>query len=146
MRWEKGLAGLIAVLEELQRRRVPHTLSLALTPTLTPVLTLVLTLTLTLTPTLALTLALTLTLTRRVPHMSVVVGEGPARSELQRRLPQARFLGKLTGEALATAYASSDVFLYPSESEGWGATCLEAQAAGVPVVAYRASGIVEVEP
>ena len=53
-------------------------------------------------------------------------------------------LGRLTGAALATAYASSDVFLYPSTTEGWGATCLEAQASGLPVVATASSGITAV--
>ena len=74
-----------------------------------------------------------------------IVGDGPAREGLRARLPAwASFFGTLTGAALAEAYASSDVFLFPSTSEGWGATCLEAQAAGVPVVATRSSGIVEV--
>ena len=54
-------------------------------------------------------------------------------------LPHATFLGTLTGSALAVAYASSDVFLYPSTTEGWGATCLEAQAtvtASVYIISY----------
>ena len=58
--------------------------------------------------------------------------------------PSSAFFGTLTGEALAAAYASSDIFLFPSTTEGWGGTCLEAQAAGLPVVATRSSGIVEV--
>ena len=50
-------------------------------------------------------------------------------------LPRATFLGTLTGSALATAYASSDLFLYPSTTEGWGATCLEAQVAAHTLLA-----------
>ena len=74
-----------------------------------------------------------------------VVGDGPAREGLRALLPpSAIFFGELTGLALAEAYASSDIFLFPSTTEGWGATCLEAQASGVPVVATRSSGIVEV--
>ena len=49
-----------------------------------------------------------------------------------------------TSSSADLLFASSDVFLYPSTTEGWGATCLEAQAAGLPVVATRSSGIVEV--
>ncbi|KAL1524495.1 hypothetical protein AB1Y20_019389 [Prymnesium parvum] len=79
-----------------------------------------------------------------VPHRVAIVGNGPARSALQRRLPKATFLGTLTSTPLAVAYASSDVFLYPSTTEGWGATCLEAQASGVPVVATTSPGIVDV--
>ena len=82
---------------------------------------------------------------RGVRHRVAVVGDGPARHEFSRLLPpSASFLGTLTGERLAEAYASSDIFLYPSSTEGWGATCLEAQSAGLPVVATRSSGIVEV--
>ena len=82
---------------------------------------------------------------RKVRVRVAVVGDGPARLEFARRLPpSARFFGTLTGAKLAEAYASSDIFLYPSSTEGWGATCLEAQASGLPVVATRSSGIVEV--
>jgi len=79
-----------------------------------------------------------------VAHTAVVVGSGPARSRLHAALPNATFTGTLTGEALAAAYASADVFLFPSTTEGWGGTCLEAQASGLPVVATASSGIVEV--
>ena len=82
---------------------------------------------------------------RRVRHRVAIVGDGPARHELSRLLPPtAAFTGTLTGAQLAEAYASSDIFLYPSTTEGWGATCLEAQSAGTPVVATTSSGIVEV--
>ena len=81
---------------------------------------------------------------RGVRHRVAIVGDGPARGGLARQLPHAVFFGTLTGSALAVAYASSDLFLYPSTTEGWGATCLEAQAAGLPVVATTSSGIVEV--
>ena len=82
---------------------------------------------------------------RGVPHRVAVVGDGPARAGFASLLPpSSAFFGTLTGEALAAAYASSDIFLFPSTTEGWGGTCLEAQAAGLPVVATRSSGIVEV--
>lgn len=82
---------------------------------------------------------------RRVRHRVVIVGSGPARDGFAALLPdEATFLGTLTGATLAVAYASSDLFLYPSTTEGWGGTCLEAQASGVPVVATHSSGIVDV--
>jgi phosphatidylinositol alpha 1,6-mannosyltransferase len=51
-----------------------------------------------------------------VPHLSVVVGDGPARLGLRALLPNALFLGSLSGPELARAYASSDVFLFPSHT------------------------------
>jgi glycosyltransferase involved in cell wall biosynthesis len=82
---------------------------------------------------------------RGVAFRVAVVGDGPAREAFRAKLPpSATFFGTLTGAALAEAYSSSDVFLFPSTTEGWGATCLEAQAAGLPVVATASSGIVDV--
>src|SRR5690606_4958624 len=46
-------------------------------------------------------------------HRILIVGEGPARAELEQKLPEAIFTGHLGGSELATAYASSDVFLFP---------------------------------
>jgi len=75
-----------------------------------------------------------------VPHLSLVVGEGPLRAELEARLPATRFLGHLEREALATAYACSDVFVFPSETETFGNVTLEAMASGVPTVCADAPG------
>ncbi|NNF58740.1 MAG: glycosyltransferase family 1 protein [Rhodothermaceae bacterium] len=77
---------------------------------------------------------------RGIAHHSLVVGDGPAREELEQRLPNAVFVGHLEGEALATAYASSDVFLFPSETETFGNVTLEAMASGVPTVCADAPG------
>ena len=70
-----------------------------------------------------------------VAHHSLVVGEGPLRATLERRLPDTQFTGRLSGEALARAYASSDIFLFPSDTETFGSVVLEAMASGLPVVA-----------
>ena len=75
-----------------------------------------------------------------VKHRSVVVGDGPARREMQAQLPGTTFLGTLKGRDLATAYASSDVYVFPSHTETFGVTTLEAMASGLPVVVANASG------
>jgi glycosyltransferase involved in cell wall biosynthesis len=66
----------------------------------------------------------------------VLVGDGPARAALQLAHPDLLFSGVHTGEALATHYASADLFLFPSETETFGNVMLEAMASGLAVVAY----------
>lgn len=105
---------------------------------------------------------------RRVPHRSAVVGDGPERAALERRLASpspgdppppgspgadtfaagadmappgaTRFTGTLQDAELATAYASSDIFLFPSETETFGNVVLEAMASGLPCVCADATG------
>lgn len=77
---------------------------------------------------------------RGVPHRSVVVGDGPLRESLQERLKNTHFTGTLQAQALAHAYASSDVFVFPSETETFGNVTLEAMASGVPAVCADATG------
>ena len=66
----------------------------------------------------------------------VLVGDGPARRELQARCPEAIFAGMQRGEYLAAHYASGDVFLFPSLTETYGNVTAEAMASGLAVVAY----------
>ncbi len=66
----------------------------------------------------------------------VLVGDGPERRHLERDLPEALFCGVQRGETLAAHYASGDLFLFPSLSETFGNVVLEAQAAGLAVVAF----------
>lgn len=71
---------------------------------------------------------------------AMVVGEGPAREEMMELLPEAVFTGFLEGEELATAYASSDIFFFPSNTETFGNVTLEAMASGLPAVVANATG------
>ena len=77
---------------------------------------------------------------RGVAHRSVIVGDGPERAWLEKRLPESIFTGFLIGDELATAYASSDVFLFPSDTESFGNVTLEAMASGLPTVCANATG------
>lgn len=83
-------------------------------------------------------------LTRRgVRHKLLIVGDGPAREWLAQRVPDAAFAGFQSGDPLGRAVASMDVFLNPSVTETFGNVTLEAMAAGVPVVAARATGAID---
>jgi phosphatidylinositol alpha 1,6-mannosyltransferase len=75
----------------------------------------------------------------------VVVGDGPARPLLEQQLRGAavHFAGYLRGEELATAYASSDLFVFPSDTETFGQVIQEAMASGLPVIAARAGGSID---
>lgn len=66
----------------------------------------------------------------------VMVGDGPARAELEKNHPHVIFAGMQTGEPLAQHYASGDIFLYPSLTETYGNVTVEAMASGLATVAY----------
>ncbi|MFD0776892.1 glycosyltransferase, partial [Streptomonospora algeriensis] len=77
----------------------------------------------------------------------VVVGDGPERARLRRRLPSAVFTGQRTGEELSRLYASLDVFVHTGADETFCQTVQEALASGVPVAAPAAGGPLDlVEP
>lgn len=71
-----------------------------------------------------------------------IVGDGPLRSALEDRFAGTPtvFTGYLQGDDLAHAYASADLFVFPSASETFGNVVLEAMASGLPVIAPRAGG------
>ena len=79
-----------------------------------------------------------------LPNMRLaLVGDGPARAQLERYyadLP-VKFMGYLRGERLSQAYASADIFVFPSRLETFGLVVIEAMAAGLPVVAARVGGV-----
>lgn len=70
----------------------------------------------------------------------LVIGDGPEMASMKTSLKNGVFAGFLHGEDLARAYASSDVFFFPSESETFGNVTLEAMASGLPAVNAIASG------
>jgi glycosyltransferase involved in cell wall biosynthesis len=80
----------------------------------------------------------------RLPGTKVVVGDGPAREELQRKYPQVIFVGYKYGEELAAHVAAADVFVFPSRTDTFGLVLLEAMACGVPVAAYPVTGPIDV--
>ncbi len=75
-----------------------------------------------------------------------LVGDGPHRQQLERVFggTATTFVGYLGGEALASAYASADAFLFPSSTETLGLVLLEAMAAGCPVVGAQRGGIPDI--
>lgn len=70
----------------------------------------------------------------------LVIGDGPEMAVMKAGLKNGVFAGFLHGDDLARAYASSDVFFFPSESETFGNVTLEAMASGLPAVNAIASG------
>lgn len=75
-----------------------------------------------------------------------LVGDGPHREELEKHFAgtHTHFVGYLAGDELAAAYASADVFVFPSRTETLGLVLLEAMAAGCPVVAANSGGIPDI--
>lgn len=77
----------------------------------------------------------------------VLVGDGPQRDALKQACPWATFSGQLHHEALAEAYASADLCLFPSMTETFGNVTLEALSSGLPVLAFDTAAAQEwVEP
>tara|TARA_R110002126_G_scaffold3477_2_gene19816 strand:+ start:12041 stop:13201 length:1161 start_codon:yes stop_codon:yes gene_type:complete len=71
---------------------------------------------------------------------AMVVGSGPVKEEVEQLLPEAHFTGFVKGDELARAYASSDVFLFPSHTETFGNVTLEAMSSGLPCIVADAIG------
>ena len=82
-----------------------------------------------------------------------VIGDGPARPALERRVAelgiagQVRFLGEVPPERVANAVGDADVFVFPAVGEGLGLVAAEALLLGVPVVAARdGGGVTDIVP
>jgi glycosyltransferase involved in cell wall biosynthesis len=83
------------------------------------------------------------------PWQLLVVGDGPARDEIEAELlrvgaDRVRFTGVMTEAELPACYAAADVFVWPAVREAYGLAMLEAAASGVPVVAGREGGVAAV--
>jgi glycosyltransferase involved in cell wall biosynthesis len=74
------------------------------------------------------------------PADKVVVGDGPARADLERRYPEVQWLGFRRGAELVREYAAADAFVFPSRTDTFGLVMLEANACGTPVAAYPVTG------
>ena len=79
-----------------------------------------------------------------LPGSKVVVGDGPQRTELQRRFPGVHFLGEKKGADLSSHLAAADVFVFPSLTDTFGVVQLEALACGTPVAAFPVTGPLDV--
>ncbi|NJL92606.1 MAG: glycosyltransferase family 1 protein [Anaerolineae bacterium] len=75
-----------------------------------------------------------------------IIGDGPQRAELEAHFAgtPTRFMGYMTGEALSQAFASADIFAFPSALESFGLVIVEAMAAGLPVVTTLVGGAKDV--
>lgn len=79
-----------------------------------------------------------------LPGTRYVVGDGPAKKELERAYPTVNFTGYRFGAELAATLAAADVFVFPSRTDTFGVVMLEAMACGLPVAAYPVSGPADV--
>ncbi len=79
-----------------------------------------------------------------LPGTKVVIGDGPQKAELERRFPDAKFLGEKTGKDLTSHIAAADVFVFPSLTDTFGVVQLEALACGTPVAAFPVTGPLDV--
>lgn len=77
-----------------------------------------------------------------------IIGDGPARAEVESLFAvygaRVKFLGQLDRSAVAHAYQQASVFVWPGVNEAFGMVYLEAQAAGLPVIAQDRAGVREV--
>jgi glycosyltransferase involved in cell wall biosynthesis len=81
---------------------------------------------------------------RRGNAQLVLAGRGPLEEELRTRaIPGVHLAGLLAGRELAEAYAGADLFVFPSSTETFGNSLLEAMASGLPALSVRAGGVLE---
>lgn len=81
-----------------------------------------------------------------MPWQLVVAGDGEAYEEVRQAFAWAmpervRFLGLVQPEVMPALYSACDLLVWPAVNEAYGMALLEAQAAGLPVVAGRSPGV-----
>jgi glycosyltransferase involved in cell wall biosynthesis len=81
-----------------------------------------------------------------LPGTKVIVGDGPSREELEKKYPEAKFVGAKFGDELARYFSDADSFVFPSMTDTFGLVILEAMACGTPVAAYPAPGPIDIIP
>lgn len=79
-----------------------------------------------------------------LPGTKVIVGDGPMLDSFRAKYPNVVFTGAKHGEELASIYAASDVFVFPSKTDTFGNVILEALASGLPVAAYPVPGPIDI--
>ena len=79
-----------------------------------------------------------------LPGSKVVCGVGPLEAKLKAKFAGVTWMGVLPRKELAGVYRAADVFVFPSKSDTFGLTMLEAMACGTPVAAYRVEGPIDV--
>lgn len=79
-----------------------------------------------------------------LPGSKVVVGNGPDRARLIAAYPEAHFFTANGDDELSRYFAAADVFVFPSRTDTFGLTMLEALASGVPVAAFPVTGPLDV--
>ena len=79
-----------------------------------------------------------------LPGTKFIIGDGPAREELEQRFPEARFTGYKFGAELSAYLGAADVFVFPSRTDTFGIVMLEAMACGLPIAAYPVTGPIDV--
>jgi glycosyltransferase involved in cell wall biosynthesis len=79
-----------------------------------------------------------------LPGSKVIVGDGPSLERMRARYPEVHFLGKLSGDELASAYRSADCFVFSSKTDTFGLVVIEALACGTPVAAYPVQGPIDI--
>lgn len=75
-----------------------------------------------------------------LPGSKWVIGDGPARTQMEQRYPNVYFLGAYPQQALPPFYNAADVFVFPSLTDTFGLVLLEAMACGTPVAAFPVAG------
>jgi glycosyltransferase involved in cell wall biosynthesis len=91
-------------------------------------------------------LAETMTRLQDRPWQLLIVGDGPARAEVEAAFSgtdpaRLHFLGECGPDTLREIYAAGDLFVWPAVNEAYGMALLEAQTAGLPVIAGRTGGV-----